>query len=175
MVLHAVFVDDILIASDSDDALIHVKCLFSRKFKVTDMGIRITEELLMIIIDQELYVHSLLKKYHSYIGSHNYADVPSMSEYMPRDDPPASFKQRQFVDSFPYPALVGALLYLAVVTRPDIMLAVGALTHHLKCPAYASCKAACLVLNCLSYHPEIGICYSGSQLNLHAYTDYDWD
>jgi hypothetical protein len=180
-VLIAVFVDDILIASDNDDAIIHVKNLFSRKFKVTDMGlaqeflnIRITQESHRIIIDQELYVHSLLTKYHSYIGSRNYADVPSLSEYMPRDDPPSSPKQRQFVDSFPYPALVGALLYLAVVTRPDIMFAVGVLTHHLKCPTYASCKAACRVLNYLSHHPAIGICYSGSQLNLHAYTDSDW-
>jgi hypothetical protein len=119
-------------------------------------------------------VYSLLTKYHSYIWSRNYADVPSMSEYMPRDDPPSSSKQRQFVDSFPYPALVGALLYLAVVTRPDIMFAVGVLTHHLKCPTYASCKAACRELNYLAHHPAIGICYSGSQLNLHAYTDSDW-
>jgi hypothetical protein len=171
-VLIAVFVDDILIASNNDDALIHVKNLFSRKFKVTDMGlaqeflnIRITQESHRIIIDQELYVHSLLTKYHSYIGSRNYADVPS---------PPSWSKQRQFVDSFPYPALVGALLYLAVVTRPDIMFAVGVLTHHLKCPTYASCKAACRVLNYLSHHSAIGICYSGSQLNLQAYTDSDW-
>jgi hypothetical protein len=89
-----------------------------------------------------------------------------MSEYMPRDDPPSSSKQRQFVDSFPYPALVGALLYLAMVTRPDIMFAVGMLTHHLKCPTYASCKAACRVHNYLSHHPAIGICYSGPPFTL---------
>ena len=85
-VLIAVFVDDILIASDSDDALIiHVKSLFSKKFKVTDMGLAqeflnicMTQEPHRIIIDQELYVNSLLTKYHSYIGSRNYADVPSL-------------------------------------------------------------------------------------------------
>jgi hypothetical protein len=76
--------------------------------------------------------------------------------------------------SFPYPAIVGSLLYLAVVTRPDIMFAVGVLTHHLKSPTYASCKAACRVLNYLSHHPAISICYSGTALNLHVYTDSDW-
>jgi hypothetical protein len=65
--------------------------------------------------------------------------------------------------SFPYPAIVGSLLYLAVVTRPDLMFAVGVLTHHLKSPTYASCKAACRVLNYLSHHPAISICYSLAQ------------
>jgi hypothetical protein len=171
----------VLIAVFVDDTLIHVNNLFSRKFKVTDMSlgqeflnIRITQESHRIIIDQELYVHSLLTKYHSYFGSRNYADVPSLSEYMPRNDTPSSSKQRQFVESFPYPALVDALLFLTAVTRPDIMFAVGVLTHHLKCPTYASFKAACRVLIYLLHHPAIGICYSGSQLNLHAYTDSDW-
>ena len=71
-------------------------------------------------------------------------------------------------------AIVGSLLYLAVVTRLDIMSAVGVLTHHLKCPTYAACKAACRVLNYLSHHPAIPIRYSGRSLNLHAFTDSDW-
>jgi hypothetical protein len=66
----------------------------------------------------------------------------------------------------------------ALVTRTNRSARPGRpgrqLTHHLKCPTYASCKAACRVLNNLSHHPAIGICYSGSQLNLHAYTDSDW-
>jgi hypothetical protein len=44
-----------------------------------------------------------------------------MSEYMPRGEPPATPNQQEFVDSFPYGAIVGgSLLYLAVVTRLDI-------------------------------------------------------
>ena len=97
-----------------------------------------------------------------------------MSEYMPRDNPPATAKQRQFVENFPYAAIVGSLLYLAVVTRPDIMFAVGVLTHHLKSPTYASCKAVCRVLNYLSHHPAVALCYAGSKLDLHVYTDSDW-
>ena len=49
----------------------------------------------------------------------------------------------------PFAEIVGSLLYLAVVSKPDIMYAVGMLTRHLKCPTYSSCKAACRVLN---YH-----------------------
>ena len=181
VVLLAVFVDDILIASADIAVISQVKRSFGEKFKIKDMGpaeeflnIRITQRPGQITIDQEPYVRTILEKYQPYIGRRNYADVPSMSEYIPRDEPPATEKQRQFVENFPYPAIVGSLLYLAVVTRPDIMFAVGVLTHHLKSPTYASCKAACRVLNYLSHHPAISICYSGTALNLHVYTDSDW-
>jgi hypothetical protein len=180
-VLLAVFVDDILIASENVSAINQIKTAFRNRFQIKDMGlaeeflnIRITQQPGRISIDQEPYVRTVLEKYQSYIGTRNYADVPSMSEYMPRDESPATPKQRQFVDSFPYSAIVGSLLYLAVVSRPDICFAVGVLTHHLKSPTYASCKAACRVLNYLSHHPRVSIVYAGSTLDLHAYTDSDW-
>ena len=50
----------------------------------------------------------------------------------------------------------------------------GVLTRHLKTPTYASCKAACRVLNYLAHHPNYAITYCGDKLNLHVYTDSDW-
>ena len=97
-----------------------------------------------------------------------------MSEYMPRNATCATPKQQSYVDAFPYAEIVGSLLYLAVVTRIDIMFAVSVLTRHLKCPTYAACKAACRVLNYLSHHPAHAIRYHGSVLDLHVYTDSDW-
>ena len=116
----------------------------------------------------------LLDKYQQYVGRRNYADVPTVSEYMPRNSPSVSQKQQQFVDSFPYGEVVGSLLYLAVVTRIDIMHAVAVLTRHLKSPTYASCKAACRVLNYLSNNRSNAIRYHGSALDLHVFTDSDW-
>ena len=100
--------------------------------------------------------------------------MPTMSEFMPREEAPATEKQQVFVDAFPFSAIVGCLLYLAVVTRFDICYPVGVLTRHLKCPTYAACKGACRVLNYLAYTPLRGICYTGSRLNLHAFCDSDW-
>ena len=66
-----------------------VKSHIHKKFKIKDMGladeflkIRITQRPGSISIDQELYIRALLAKYPTYIGTRNYADVPSMSEYI---------------------------------------------------------------------------------------------
>ena len=92
-VLMAVFVDDILLASTCADVTVHVKSLFHAQFCIKDMGpaseflnIRITQWSGVISIDQEPYVNSMLAKYPMYIGTRNYADVPSMTECIHRDD-----------------------------------------------------------------------------------------
>ena len=91
----AVFVDDILLASTCEDVTVHVKSLFHASFCIKDMGpaleflnIRITQRPGVISIDQEPYVNSILAKYPMYIGTRNYTDVPSMTEYMRRDTTP---------------------------------------------------------------------------------------
>ena len=98
-VLMTVFVDDILLASTCEDVTVHVKSLFNAQFRIKDMGpaseflnIRITQRPGVVSIDQEPYVNSILAKYPMYIGTRNYADVPSMTEYMHRDATPTSPK-----------------------------------------------------------------------------------
>ena len=169
--------DAILIASANESVIDKVKSHFYKKFKIKDMGLAdeflniwITQRPGRISIDQELYTRALLAKYSTYIGTCNYADVPSMSEYIPRKEVPANAKQQSYVDAYPYSEIVGSLLYLAV----DIMYAVGVLTRHLKCPTYSSYKAACRVLSYLSHHPTTGITYTGCKLDLQVYTDSDW-
>jgi hypothetical protein len=183
-VLLAVYVDDILIASGRLSSIIHIKTSFKNRFNVKDMGeaeeflgVRLKQESDSITMDQTLYTIDLLEKFSEYIGDRNYSDVPTETEYMPRMRPESNHhtsKQQEFVDSFPYPQIVGSLLYLSVVSRLDISYKVGVLTRHLKNPSYAACKAACRVLNYLSNNRSKGIVYRGDKLNLHGYTDSDW-
>ena len=63
----------------------------------------------------------MLDKYQQYIGVRYHADVLSMSAHIACDTPPTIVKHIVYVDAIPYAEIVGSLLYLAVVTRMDIM------------------------------------------------------
>ena len=78
-----------------------LRLVFNQQFKAKDMGhaeefliIRISQQPYRIIIDQEQYIRTLLVKYRLYIGSCNCADVPSISEYKPRNKVPANPEQQ---------------------------------------------------------------------------------
>ena len=66
-------------------------------------------------------------------------------------------------------AIVGALLYVSVTTRPDVALAVGLLSRALECPTPALLCAARRVLEYLVTTKELGIRYTvGADLGLLA-------
>ena len=67
---------------------------------------------------------------------------------------------------FPYSEIVGALLYLSVVTRMDIAFAVGVLTRHMKKPTHESCLVVCRLLIYLKKTRRLGIHYGGGSTGL---------
>jgi len=56
-------------------------------------------------------------------------------------------------------ALVGSLLYLSTMTRPDISFAVGVLSRFMSCPEQAHMRAAKGVLRCLCGKTGLGVAY----------------
>ena len=85
-----------------------------------------------------------------------------------------TLKQQNFVDSFPYQSVVGALLYLAINTRPDIAYAVNSLARFNSCPTFLSCKTAIRVLCYLRDTATQGLNFNSEELNLRCLSDSDW-
>ena len=139
VVLLAVFVDDVLIiACQCLRVLTRVKEEFKNEFTVTDMGeakeflgVRIRWLDGKVTEDQEAYCRKILVKYGHLIGVRNYTDVPlSRDANILHTDPPLTNAQMQFTSTYPYAELVGALMYLSVLTRPDIAYALSILSRH---------------------------------------------
>eukprot|EP00965_Chrysotila_dentata_P123650 4087702-Pleurochrysis_carterae.AAC.1 len=74
-----------------------------------------------------------------------------------------------------YQSLVGALLYCATQTRPDIAYAVGMLCRAMACPTADMMVAAKRVLCYLSHHRSVGLRYARTDaLPLTGFSDSDW-
>ena len=73
-----------------------------------------------------------------------------------------------------YQSLVGALLYCATNTRPDIAFAVGMLCRAMSRPSPALYEAAERVLAYLVRNQHLGLRYAASSRPLHGLTDSDW-
>jgi hypothetical protein len=75
-----------------------------------------------------------------------------------------------------YMSIVGALMYCATVTRPDVAYPVGMLCRCMSRATPALYNEARQVLAYLHFHRHIGLRYSGtaSSTELVAYSDSDW-
>ena len=73
-----------------------------------------------------------------------------------------------------YQSLVGALLYCAVNTRPDVAYATGMLCRCMACPNQNLLDAALRVLAYLHTYKGIGLRYSPVSDDLVGYSDSDW-
>jgi len=185
MFLLTLYVDDILICASDLTLLDELKTAFTQNFDMKDLGevnqylgMHITRTEKTIRIGQTQYTKDILKRFDKLLrqnGKRNY-DTPmerdlKLTKTESRD---MTLDEAEYAMKFPYQNIVGALLYLSINTRPDIAYAVGVLSRFCKTPNYRACKALIRVLIYLRGTIDVGITFSGSTLDLHAFSDADW-
>ena len=126
-------------------------------------------------MDQTHYVQSILDKYE--MSQTNGKSTPIAARLSARDQPSTmdSVKQEE------YRAVVGALLYVAMWTRPDIAFAVSDLSRFVSHPGHSHVEASKRVLRYLQSTKSLGLTYSRpSDTATHppnvlwGYVDSDW-
>ncbi|KAJ0590261.1 putative RNA-directed DNA polymerase [Helianthus annuus] len=135
------YVDDLIIASNSMHLITKFKESMNREFEMTDMGrlhyflgMEVLYEDGNIILSQRKYMKNLLDKYK--MTQCNTVSTPM--EYglkLSKDDP------EEFVDEGVYRSLIGSLMYLTN-TRPDIMFAVSKVSRFMESPRRNHWEAA---------------------------------
>ena len=157
MYLISLYVDDILIAGTDLHEVKRIKQQFTEHFEMKDMGelnyylgMKITRTNDFIKLDQAGYVREILEKYkHLLRGLEDKrVNTPMERDLKLRKSEKDAMtpSQSEYVSKFPYQNLVGALLYLAINTRPDISYAVGVLARFNTYPNFRACKALIRVL-----------------------------
>ena len=127
----AVFVDDLIILSDSKVELTEIKTTLSTAFKMKDLGeikhclgITVERDENKLSIHQKYSVEQILDKFHM-LNCNAAATPMDTNVKLCRDDgvsKPVEPKRSQ--------SLIESLLYVATATRPDIAVAVGELSKY---------------------------------------------
>ena len=185
MYLISLYVDDILVAGSDLDEVERIKRQFTEHYEMKDLGelnyylgMKITRSEEYIKLDQSGYVREILEKYsHLLRGKEGKTvNTPMERDLKLRKSElrTMSKDQQAYVAEFPYQNIVGALIYLAINTRPDISYAVGVLARFNSNPIYRACKALLRLLMYLRSTPNIGLKFYGNDLNLFGFSDADW-
>ena len=181
-IIIAVYVDDLQIASNDDKLLKETKKILSSRFEMTDMGqvhhilgLQIQyEKGKKLTIDQSHYTEKILERF----GMKNCNPISTPADnythlraYQDED------QDTVLMDNTRYRSAVGALMYLAIATRPDIAFAVNRVARFVERPTITHWTAVKRIMRYLRGTTNCGLVFEKKDKetnNLKAYCDSDW-
>ena len=163
-----IHVDDLLIASNSRDAIRKVKSDLASRFKIHDqgpatsiLGIKIERDRpnRSISLSQPGYIESILEQFG--MSDCNVVHTPMQENYKLSTSMSPDTPERQAeMKTYPYRELIGKLLYLAIATRPDIAYTIGVLCRFVENPGMDHWLATKRVLRYLKGTINMRMVYS---------------
>ena len=172
----ALYVDDLMIMSNSVDFLKSVKTKLQTSYKMKDLGavkqflgVNITQSDGKIVLDQSHYTQKLLEKF-------GFSDAKSIST--PVDNSlklNVANENDEVIDIEKYQSAVGALLFLSTRTRGDICFAVSNVAKYCSKPTKIHWQAVKRIFRYLKGTINFGLCYSkNSDPCVVGYSDADF-
>lgn len=170
-----VYVDDLLYtakdAKDVEKFEAQIKSIFSVKIEENVkkfLGFEIVENEHSVTIKQNEYVKKLIKSFG--LENAKEAHVP-MQPNIDLD----SNNGEELVDAHLFQALLGALLYVNMQTRPDICFAINMLSRHAKHPTKTHLKLLKQVVRYLKSCPNLGLKFKRSNsVDVTLHVDSSW-
>jgi transposase InsO family protein len=179
----ALYVDDLLLASNDMPFLQSFKDSLSQAFEMKDLGeakyivgleIRRNRALRQLFLTQEGYIQRLLERFG--LDDVTGVSVP-ISQYAKFGSPdPITEEERWFMKDKPFNSALGACMYAMVGTRPDIAYAIGVLSRYMADPRPEHWNSLIHLLRYLKQTKSQGILFDGmspSPTTLSLYCDAD--
>jgi Reverse transcriptase (RNA-dependent DNA polymerase) len=179
-----IYVDDLAILTNSRRLLQDFKSNIKENFNVKELGalehflgIRVTRvrSKRLLTMDQTTYISSILERY-------NMADArpvvtPAAEGALTKTMTATTPGDSAFMASVPYRGVVGSLLYVAVMTRPDISNSVREVSRYMSAPGRAHWQACLRILRYLKGTADYKLTFDFSStttnMELAGYCDAD--
>ncbi len=175
-VILIVWVDDLIIAANSESVLESVKGMLTERFKMKDMGrlkyflsIDFEQTDGLVKMSQERYVRKILDRFD--MQSCKTRETPCEPKLDYSEDAEKIEESRKFREA------VGRLIYLSTCTRPDLSFVVSKLSQHFAEPTEQHWNTVKHVFRYLKGTAEQGLCFRRNdteKLGLKVYSDADW-
>ncbi|MCO5594326.1 hypothetical protein L7F22_048356 [Adiantum nelumboides] len=180
----AIYVDDILILSNSQYAIDKAKGELQASFSMIDMGtlhyclgIQVLQDPSkgLIRISQQTYIQSLLTKFN--MSSSKGVETP-LPTSLKLKQPDSTVTVSIETQSFPFANILGGIRYLVTCTRPDICFATNLLSRYMKAPSLQHIQHLKRLMRYLQHTKDYGICFYATHPLptpfLFGYSDADW-
>jgi hypothetical protein len=132
-----IHVDDIIVATSEPGLREKILKIMTDAFLVKDLGklhkfvgIKVTKTANTITLDQAAYLERVLKKFKFWLNTQE-GKNPNFPEKLSKLDLPFSNEEWNELKDFPYPNIVGSLMYAATASRPDLLPSVIALSRYM--------------------------------------------
>lgn len=175
------YVDDLLIGGTKAEVT-KIEKELTTTYKMTCgdvnhfLGMRIVRDKSgKISLSQDSYIKQLLARFN--MTDCNPVKVPG-TDILSKKDQPSTKEEKAEMAKKPYRQLIGALQYLAVCTRPDIVFSVNQCSRFLENPGEVHWQAGKKILKYLHGTTTEGIAFerdpSRDQPKVEAWSDSDW-
>ncbi|KAM1263711.1 hypothetical protein ACFX2G_029302 [Malus domestica] len=177
------YVDDILLATNSQSLLSETKSFLQRNFEMKDLGeatyvlgieIKRDRRRGLLGLSQRGYIEKVLKRFN--MSSCGTTEVPiSKGEKLSKLQCPKNDLERKIMEDKPYASLVGSLMYAQVCTRPDLAFIISVLGRLQSNAGEAHWNAAKRVLRYLQRTKAHMLVFRRTdELVLEGYSDSDF-
>lgn len=179
MIFLATYVDDIIIFTNNMESKNQIKEELRKQFKIKDLGdinycigihVERDREKGVIYLDQKKYIREVLNKY-------GMSDCKSVKIPMDVNTKLKSISEEtDTLKGIPYQEIIGCLLYISQITRPDISFVINLLSKYNQKPEMSHWLALKRVMRYLKGTEEYRLSYKqNSEENMtHGYCDADW-
>uniref|UniRef100_A0A2N9EKJ9 CCHC-type domain-containing protein n=1 Tax=Fagus sylvatica TaxID=28930 RepID=A0A2N9EKJ9_FAGSY len=182
LALLSLYVDDILLASNSPDMMKETKFCLGSKFEMKDMGlanyvlgIRISRDRdsKLIYLDQENYLEKVLKRF-KMEDCRPVSTPVSKGTILNKSMCPTNKTELEEMIAVPYAQAVGSLMYAMTSTKPDICYAVGLVSRYQSNPGKAHWQVVKRIFRYLQMTKSMKLCFGLDELEIKGFTDADF-